>query len=106
LIFAVLFITFSGCTQTSDDRDWLVGRWELAYNPEHDDEDVLLFKTDGSVEIHTVDGRKVLGKYLLTKNKLAITLISRRQPIDVSFSINPDRTRLRFKNGAYYERKK
>jgi len=88
-----------------DDRSWLVGTWKLSYNPAHDDEDVLYFEEDGSVEIDTVDGRKVLGKYLLRKDKLSITLITRRQPIDVNFSISPDHKRLRFKNGAYYERK-
>jgi len=105
LIIALLSAAIVSCNQTPNDRSWLMGTWKLGYNPAHDDEDILSFKQDGSVEIDTVDGRKVFGKYLLHKDKLSITLITRRQPIDVSFSISPDHHQLRFKNGAYYERK-
>ena len=101
----LLAAVLGGCADDSD-RNWLVGSWELAYNPAEDDEDVLVFHKDGSMEIQTIDGRKVTGRYQIDGDRLDLQLALATRILEVSFTISPDRSRLIFeKTGAYYEHK-
>lgn len=96
------------CSACSGGRNaevaWLVGSWELTHNPEHDDEDVLVFDDDGNVRIQTVDGRTLQGQYLLEGQQLKVVLKLSRNVVETSFDVNPEKTRLTYENGAYYTR--
>ena len=85
-----------------DQEKWLHGSWELTFNPEHDDSDVLIFKDDGTVMVRTADGRNISGKYAVFDKELAVTLVMNNKIIDVKFQISPDQSRLIYENGAYY----
>ncbi len=86
------------------ENQWLFGRWELAYNPANDDEDVLWFREDGSVVIETVNGREIPGRYWVRGQRLDLQLMLSNRPLEVSFTISPDHERLIYEQtGAYYE---
>lgn len=104
LAVAVL-VALAGCGgEAGSEQDWLLGRWELAYNPENDDEDVILFREDGSVVIQTVDGREINGQYRVVEDRLYLNLMLPTRPLQVSFAISPDHSRLIFEEtGAYYQ---
>ncbi len=104
LLFAPL-LPLAACSGGADEENaWLVGGWEVAYNPAQDDEDVLLFREDGSVVVQTVDGREVRGRYHVRGERLDLELALATRMLEVSFTISPDHSRLIFpKTGAYYQ---
>ncbi len=103
LLTMALLLTACG-GPSGDDNAWLLGRWEVAYNPAADDEDVLLFREDGSVLVQTVDGREVQGRYRIRGERLDLELALSTRLLEVSFDISPDHSRLVFaKTGAYYQ---
>lgn len=106
LLLTMALLVLAACSDpASNDNAWLLGRWELAYNPDADDEDVLLFREDGSVLVQTVDGREVPGKYHIRGERLDLDLALSTRLLQVSFDISPDHSRLIFpKSGAYYQR--
>lgn len=84
---------------------WLHGTWELTFNPEHDSEDDLEFRRDGSVRVHTENKHIIDGMYQVSNDELLMVLVVNDKPVDVRFEISPDRTRLTYKNGAWYTKK-
>ncbi len=104
-VLGVMLVLLTACSGGMEsEHDWLLGQWELAYNPENDDEDVLLFHEDGRVVIQTVDGREINGRYRIANDRLYLTLMLATRPLEVSFAISPDHSRLIFeKTGAYYQ---
>ncbi len=106
VIAGVVMIAASACSDISGSRDavWLYGVWELTHNPDHDDSDTLVFKDDGTVKVQTEDGREIDGKYAINDNQLKMTLATPRDVIDVEFTISKDKSKLIYRNGAYYTR--
>ena len=78
----------------------------LTNNPDKDADDKLLFKDDGAVIVQTEDGREIPGKYLIDDNQLKMTLATRRDVIDVEFTISADKSKLIYRNGAFYTKQK
>jgi hypothetical protein len=86
-------------------QQWLHGTWELTFNPDRDSEDDLVFDKDGSVQIHTANKRIIDGRYMVSDNELLMALIVNDKPVEVRFEISPDKSRLVYRNGAYYMKK-
>jgi len=108
-IYACLILAcLTACSYTSGAKDavWLHGVWELTHNPDKDAADNLLFKDDGTVVVHTEDGREIPGKYLIDENLLKMTLATGRDVIDVEFTISADKSKLIYRNGAFYTKQK
>ena len=108
-IYACLMIVIlSACTYTSGAKEavWLHGVWELTHNPDNDSADKLIFKDDGTVVVQTEDGREIPGKYLIEEDQLKMTLATERDVIDVDFTISADKSKLIYKNGAFYTKQK
>lgn len=95
----------AGCGSDAGRAEWLHGTWALAFNPDHDSDDELTFHPNGTVEIHTADGRRISGQYQVARQDLALLLSPGQFPIDVHFEISPDHTRLVYPSGAYYMKK-
>jgi hypothetical protein len=86
-------------------QQWLHGAWELTFNPDQDSEDDLVFAKDGSMRVHAANARVIDGKYLVSGNELLMLLVVNGKPVEVRFEISPDKSRLIYKNGAYYTKK-
>jgi hypothetical protein len=105
---ALLFVAMASACGSGDDpgaQQWLHGTWELTFNPDRDDEDNLVFDEDGVVRILTADNRVLDGRYQVSGNDLLLVLVVNDKPVDVRFEISPDRSRLTYRNGAYYMKK-
>ncbi len=105
---ALLFVVMASACGSGGDpgaQQWLHGTWELTFNPDRDDEDNLVFDEDGVVRILTADNRVLNGRYQVSDNDLLLVLVVNDKPVDVSFEISPDKTRLVYRNGAYYTKK-
>ncbi len=105
MIILFSMLPLLSCTRT-DDSSWLVGQWQVTYNPAHDDEDRLIFLDGEQIRIEMSDGRKVEGHYRVINDDLILTLAVPKRPTEVHFRVSPDHQRLIFKNGAYYQRQK
>lgn len=106
LLFVVVVAASAGCggDDAAGQQAWLHGTWELAFNPDQDDEDVLIFREDGTVEIRTVDGRTISGKYRVEDRDLTLLLDVDRQPVEVHFDIAAEGARLVYVTGAWYRK--
>ena len=104
----LLLACLTACSYTSGAKDavWLHGAWVLTHNPEKDSADKLLFKDDGTVVVQTEDGREIPGKYLIEDNQLKMTLATSRDVVDVEFTISADKSKLIYRNGAFYTKQK
>ena len=78
----------------------------MTHNPDNDSADKLIFKDDGTVVVQTEDGREIPGKYLIEEDQLKMTLATERDVIDVDFAISADKSKLIYKNGAFYTKQK
>ncbi len=105
-LLAALLALSSACGDGArDDAQWLVGRWEVAYNPQHDDDDVLEFSRDRIMSVRLADGRVIDGRYEIEGDTLVLDLDVPKRPTQVRIRIAPDHRRLVFENGAFYEKK-
>lgn len=107
LIAVMMLAIVSGCESGGEKQDlsWVLGKWELAHNPENDDEDVLIFDSDDSVTVLAEKGGKLEGNYAVTGDRLKISLPVQRKTIEVEFEVSSDRSKLIYKSGAYYMKK-
>jgi hypothetical protein len=71
LLAAALILTLAPLS-AADDHGWLLGTWELSYDPDHSPKDYLTFKENG-VFVHTShEGEYRDGTYAVTKDRVVI----------------------------------
>ena len=106
LLAAIFFVSILGCMDEDKvDTSWVLGTWELAYNPENDDDDLLVFDSDQTVTVLAKKGGKLQGSYQLLDGKLKISLAAQRKTIDVEFEVSSDHSKLIYESGAYYTKR-
>jgi len=81
---------------------WLLGRWQVAFNPGQDDNDVLWFQQGGKVNIATEDGRSLQGLYQIKQDELIMLIQIGQRNVETRIKISAARDKLFFSNGAYY----
>jgi len=89
-----------GAQQTTP--PWLLGRWQLSYNPQQDDNDILLFSQGGKVRIETEAGRSLNGHFLIQQEQLLLLVQIGQRSVETRFRISEAKDQLIFSNGAYY----
>ena len=99
VLLALLILVACGAADTPA---WLMGRWQLSYNPGNDDSDVLVFLPGGRVNIETVDGRTLEGHFQIDQDQLLMVIQGRKREIETRFRISDTHDRLIYKNSAYY----
>lgn len=106
LLATILVVLMVGCSEeTKQDTTWILGKWELAYNPEKDDEDALIFDSDDTVTVLAEKGGKLPGTYQYSDGILKISLPTQRKTIEVEFEVSSDHSKLTYASGAYYIKK-
>ncbi len=109
-VISVLLLTvafLAGCSDEGQSTPgWLKGDWVLSHNPQNDDNDMLRFLDDGVIEIVTEKGDVIRGHFIVKDRFLVMNLLAGRRAVEVTFSLNEDRSRLTYKNGAFYTRKR
>ena len=104
LCLSALTLLATACSQEADSR-WLIGDWQVAYNPRHEPNDILRFAPDHVMSVHLADGRVVDGHYRLKADTLILDLAVPKRETAVRIRVSPDHRRLVFASGAYYEKK-
>jgi len=106
LLAAIFFVSLTGCFEEEKvDTSWVLGTWELAHNPENDDNDKLVFDSDQSVTVLAEKGGKLQGSYQYASGKLKLSLQAARKTIEVEFEVSSDHSKLIYESGAYYTKK-
>jgi hypothetical protein len=70
LLALVIGLTASVHAQESA---WLLGKWELAYDPDNNPKDWLEFSADGHAVSITAEGRRIPGRYVLNDRQINVT---------------------------------
>lgn len=105
-VAALLAATLWGCSDPmSETPQWLRGEWILAHNPGNDDNDILRFHQGGRIEILTENGTVLNGDFVLRDRFLVINLSVNGRPVEATFTVAQDHSRLIYKTGAYYTRR-
>lgn len=106
MLYFALILFVSGCSASDDAEQlgWLYGTWQLSHNPDNDDEDDLLFKSDGQLLILTQHGQ-IQGEYALNGDALRMLFSVNAKPVITKFKVSPNKDKLIFENGAEYSRK-
>lgn len=92
LIFIVLFL--HGATAQADDYDWLVGKWQLSYDPDGSNTDYLEFLANGDV-ISRGDYGEVQGFYIAAHGMVKAVLTVNDKDLILGFFHNEKHTELR-----------
>ena len=109
---SLLIVLLSACgndVESPQDKNWLIGKWELHYDPDGDDKDWLEFMKDGSVTNLSQDGREISGEYEVSGNIIELIYSYNGKKIPMKLSINTDRNKLLYyskntKNTSEYMR--
>lgn|GEM_PF-2350114 len=97
----LLILMLAACAG-SETPSWLQGRWQVAYNPNNDDSDDLVFLPGSRVSIETEDGRTLEGRYQIKQDQLLMQIQVGQRNVETRFRISSAHDRLLYKNGAYY----
>jgi len=83
---------FTGFDSASaDDQDWIIGRWELVYDPEDRATDWLEFLPNGDVRNIWADGTEVSGIYIVTAE--GVKAVLNYEGTDIIFTFHADEAR-------------
>ena len=103
LLPLILSLNLLACSGAEPETpSWLLGRWQVAFNPGQDDNDVLWFQQGGKVRIDTEDGRSLQGLYQIKQDELIMLIQIAPRKVESIIKISPNKDKLFFSNGAYY----
>ena len=74
--------------------EWLVGKWELSYDPDGDKKDFIEFKSDGDA-ISTGELGKVEGLYLVNPESVKAVFTYKEKDFIMTFFYTPQKDELR-----------
>jgi len=94
--FAVMVFLFSAYHPqlVADEYDWVVGKWQLAYDPDGGETDYLEFMENGDVISRGPQG-EVTGFYVAAHGMVKAVLTINDKDLILSFFHNNDNTELR-----------
>lgn len=102
VVSGLLLILMLAACAGSETPAWLLGRWQVSYNPNNDDSDVLVFLPGSRVNIETEDGRTLEGRYQIKQDQLLMLIQVGQRNVETRFKVSSAHDRLLYKNGAYY----
>lgn len=73
---------------------WLVGKWELSYDPDGNEKDWIEFTKDGEAFSISPNGRRVPGQYIVTDSEIGITYSFNGKTIPMALKFTPDKKKL------------
>lgn len=76
------------------DVTWLVGKWELSYDPDGNQKDWLEFAKNGKVFSISPTGRRVPGEYVVTDTEINTTFTLNGNVIPITYKFTPDKRKL------------
>lgn len=103
-LFLVVFYFAAIPVSVAQTPSWVVGTWELAYDPDGDRKDYMEFSDVGLVTSISPEGRRVSGTYAVNANEIKATFVlpNGKTLPTLTFWTSEDRRQLRIvssKNG-------
>ncbi len=77
-----------------EDQSWIVGKWELAYDPDGGKTDWVEFGSDGKVVSINADGRRIPGEYTVQGAEVKMVFRVQDYAIPMTFLHTPDNKKL------------
>lgn len=79
-IIFILVLSFTSSITLAASNDWLLGNWQMTYDPDGDTKDVLSFSKGGEfVTTEASSGREIKGIYVLKSDRVDVSLIYQGQ---------------------------
>lgn len=92
--FFVAFVLSLGCFSSfafAAEDDWLLGKWELAYDPAGNPKDWLEFGAEGKATSITPDGRRIPGRYSLNDKQINVTYSFNGKMVPMVLKFSPEK---------------
>jgi len=91
------------------DQAWLVGTWELTYDPAGGEKDWMEFTADGRAFSIAPNHKRVPGRYVVTGQEVRVTYKIKGKLIPITLTFTPDKKKLfgasaKSGNNSVYER--
>ena len=83
-------------------NDWLVGTWELAFDPDGNPKDWLIFDERKQVVSRGPDGRTTSGTHRFTGDEVSLFFIVGSRSLQIPLAVSENGSRLTNASGAYY----
>ena len=94
LLAIVITLCAMGVAASDAGNGWLVGKWEMTFDPDGSEKDWMEFSADGSAYSIAADGRRVPGKYSLSGQSVNIVYTFNGKDIPITLTYNADKTKL------------
>jgi len=73
---AILILAIFSSISVADSNTWLLGNWQMAYDPDGDTKDILTFSPGGQfVTTEASTGRKIQGNYIVKPGEVNVSLV-------------------------------
>jgi hypothetical protein len=76
------------------DHQWLLGKWELSYDPEGNEKDWVEFSEGAEVISITPDGRRIPGIYRVNDSEINISFSYKGLTIPIRYTYTPAKNQL------------
>lgn len=93
-VVVVVWALWSPVPLLSADVTWLVGKWELSYDPDGNQKDWLEFTKNREVFSISPNGRRVPGEFVVTDSEISITYTLNGKAIPMTLKFTPDKQKL------------
>ena len=94
VVAVVFWAAWSLAPSLATDDTWLVGKWELSYDPDGNEKDWLEFTKNGEVFSISSKGRRVPGQYAVTESDIHVTYTFNGKAIPITLKFSPDKRKL------------
>ncbi len=80
LLLTTLFALLMTTSAFAQSNDWLMGTWQLSYDPDGDPTDKLVFKPGNAFTNITANGKSLNGKYEVNNGRVKVVLEKQGKP--------------------------
>ena len=94
-VFALtMLLALAAAVAAEADHAWLVGTWELAYDPAGGEKDWMEFTADGQAFSIAPNHKRVPGRYVVTDREVKVTYKIKGKLIAHTLTFTPDKKKL------------
>ena len=90
----VMMACLLGPAAVAADQGWLVGKWEMSFDPDGNEKDWLQFSADGKVVSISASGNGPAGTYVVSGNEVQMTFQLKSRSVSMTLTISPDKKKL------------
>ena len=90
--------------EASQDLAWLIGTWELTYDPDNSPKDRMVFSEGGVLAIQDLQGARYSGTYTVEGSRIVMSIDVNGRTATIAGDVSPGRDRISNESGAYYTR--